>query len=184
MESTPPERRRVWHHAHMLIVFGGAPGAGKSTLARALGRALRAPVLSVDPIEAALWRAGINPDQPTGLAAYVVAEALAERQLELGVTTVIDAANYVEPGRQMWRDLAARRRAPLRWIEVVCSVEAVHRARIEARGVDILGFHTVSWSDVLRRRTETEPWTDERLVLDTAVADDHTLLARAVAHVA
>lgn len=168
----------------MLIAFGGLPGAGKSTLARALGRALRASVLSVDPIEAALWRAGIDPQQPTGLAAYVVAETIAERQLELGLTTVIDAANYVEPARQMWRDLAARQRARLGWIEVLCSVEAVHRARIEARGVDIAGFRAISWSDVLRRKTETEPWADERLVLDTAVADDDTLLGRAVAHVA
>jgi predicted kinase len=167
-----------------LIVFGGLPGSGKSTLARALGGSLRAPVLSVDPIEAALWRAGIDPKQPTGLAAYVVAEALAERQLELGLITVIDAANYVEPARQMWRDLATRRRVRLRWIEVVCSVEPVHRSRIEARRVDIPGFYAVSWSDVVRRRTETEPWIDERLVLDTAVTDDQTLLARAVAHVA
>jgi len=72
----------------------------------------------------------------------------------------------------------------LRWIEVVCSIEAVHCSRIGARGVDIPGFYAVSWSDVLRRRTETDTWTDERLVLDTAVTDDHTLLARAVAHVA
>jgi len=42
----------------------------------------------------------------------------------------------------------------------------------------------VSWADVLRRRTETDPWADDRLVLDTAVADDHTLLARAAAYVA
>jgi predicted kinase len=103
--------RRRRNLSLMLIVFGGLPGVGKSTLARGLGRSLHAPVLSVDPIEAALWRAGIAPQQPTGLAAYVVAEALAERQLEIGLTTVIDAANYVEPGRQMWRDLAARQSA-------------------------------------------------------------------------
>jgi predicted kinase len=168
----------------MLIAFCGLPGAGKSTLARALGRSLRSPVLSVDPIEAALWRAGIDHDQPTGLAAYVVAETLAEQQLELGLTVVIDAANYVELGRQMWRDLAARQRVKLRWIEVVCTIEAVHRVRIEARGVNIPGFYAVSWADVLRRRTETDPWADDRLVLDTAVADDHTLLARAAAYVA
>jgi predicted kinase len=81
---------------------------------------LRAPVLSVDPIEAALWRAGIARDEPTGLAAYVVAEAPAERQLELGLSAVIDASNYIEGDRQMWRALATRHNVPLCWIEVVC----------------------------------------------------------------
>jgi predicted kinase len=106
-----------------------------SAFARALGRALHAPVLSVDPIEAALLRAGIDRAQPTGLAAYVVADALAERQLDLGLSSIVDAANYVEPGRRMWRDLAARRGVPLRWIELFCSDEAAHRARLEARSV-------------------------------------------------
>src|SRR4051812_6127862 len=146
----------------MLIALAGLPGVGKSTFARALGRSLRAPVLSVDPIEAALFRSGVDRAQPTGLAAYVVAAALAEQQLELGLPAIVDAANYVEPGRQMWRDLAARRTLPLRWIELVSSNEATHRARLESRGVDIPGFHAVTWADVLRRRAETEPWADER----------------------
>ena len=168
----------------MLIAFAGLPGAGKSTLARAVGRELRAPVLSVDPIEAALLRAGVHREQPTGLAAYVVAEALAERQLELGLTTVIDAANYVEPGRQMWRDLAARKGAVLRWIEVVCSDEVAHRARVEGRGVDIPGFHAVSWEDVVRRRRETEAWADERLVVDTARGEERERVERVLAFLA
>lgn len=165
----------------MLIALAGLPGVGKSTFARALGRALHAPVLSVDPIEAALFRAGVDREQPTGLAAYVVADALAERQLEIGLTAVIDAANYVEPARQMWRDLAARQRVPLRWIELVSSNEAAHRAQLEARGVDIPGFHAVTWADILRRRTETEPWEDERLVLDTVVPIEE-LIERALAY--
>ncbi len=168
----------------MLIVFGGLPGAGKSTLARALGRSLRAPVLSVDPIEAALWRAGMDARQPTSVAAYAIAEAIAESQLLLEITTVIDAANYAEPARRIWRDLAIRLGKPLRWIEVVCSVEAVHRARIESRPVEIPGFYKVSWMDVLRRMAETEPWTDERLVLDTAFTDHDALVSRTLAYVA
>jgi predicted kinase len=167
--------------ALVLIALAGLPGVGKSTFARALGRSLRAPVLSVDPIEAALLRSGIDRAQPTGLAAYVVAAALAERQLEIGLTTIVDAANYVEPGRQMWRELAAQRSVPLRWIELLCSDEAAHRARLEARGAYIPGFHVVTWADVLRRRAETEPWTDERLVVDTA-APIEDLVARALAY--
>lgn len=45
----------------MLIVVSGLPGAGKSVLADALGPRLGAAVLSVDPIEAAIWRWGISP---------------------------------------------------------------------------------------------------------------------------
>lgn len=165
----------------MLIALTGLPGVGKSTFARVLGRALHAPVLSVDPIEAALFRAGIARDQRTGLAAYVVADALAERQLEIGLKVIIDAANYVEPGRQTWRDLAARRNVPLRWIELVSSDEAAHRVRLEGRGVDIPAFYEVIWADVLRRRAETDPWSDERLILDT-VAPLEKLVERALTY--
>jgi hypothetical protein len=82
----------------------------------------------------------------------------------------------------MWRDLAARRKVPLRWIEVISSDDAAHRARLETRGVDILGFHEVTWADVLRRRAETDPWKDGRLVLDT-VAPVGKLVERALAYV-
>jgi pantothenate kinase-related protein Tda10 len=37
-----------------LIVVSGAPGTGKSTIAAALGAALRFPVLSLDPIKETL----------------------------------------------------------------------------------------------------------------------------------
>jgi predicted kinase len=53
----------------VLIVFTGLPGTGKSTLALAVGRALGVPVLSVDPIESAMLRAGVVRSFETGLAA-------------------------------------------------------------------------------------------------------------------
>jgi predicted kinase len=165
----------------MLIALAGLQGAGKSTFARMLGRALPAPVLSVDPIEAALFRAEIDRTQPTGLAAYFVAAALAERQLELGLTTIVDASNYIEGDRQMWRDLAARLGVALRWIEIVCSDERVHRSRLEARGVDIAGFYAVTWDDVQRRVAETDAWKDERLLIDTIEPQDANL-SRTIAY--
>jgi hypothetical protein len=102
----------AWHHrsaeedASVLIVMAGLPGSGKSAVAEAVGRALKLPVLSVDPIEAAMCRAGIERTQPIGLAAYVVAEAVAGDILALGQSVVVDAVNAVEPARQMWRELA------------------------------------------------------------------------------
>ena len=56
-----------------LIVMAGLSGAGKSTIGEIVGARLGATVVSVDPIESAILRAGIDADQPTGLAAYLVA---------------------------------------------------------------------------------------------------------------
>ena len=74
----------------MLVVTAGLPAAGKSTIAEVVGNRLGLPVLSVDPIEAAILSAGIDAEQPTGLAAYLVAEAMAESVLadgEVRITT-------------------------------------------------------------------------------------------------
>ena len=65
----------------MLIAMAGLPGAGKSTIAEQLAARLGVPVVSVDPLESAILSAGIDDDQPTGLAAYLVAEQIAEAVL-------------------------------------------------------------------------------------------------------
>ena len=75
----------------------------------------------MDPIEAAILRAGIDSDQPTGLAAYLVAETMAEQVLLSGHSVVVDAVNAVEPARLQWRDLAERCGVKLRVVETVCS---------------------------------------------------------------
>ena len=151
----------------MVIVMSGLPGSGKSTLAEALARRLPAPVVSVDPIEAAMWRAGVDRAQPTGLAAYVVAEAVAEGIVELGQAVVIDAVNDVPEARDQWRGLAGRHGVPVRFIEVVCSDRDLHRRRLEQRKRSIEGFAEPTWDSVEARRANFEAWPDERLVLDT-----------------
>ena len=55
----------------VLIAMAGLPGAGKSTIAEIIGARLGASIVSVDPIESAILSAGINADEPTGLAAYL-----------------------------------------------------------------------------------------------------------------
>jgi predicted kinase len=167
--------------APVLVAMGGLPGAGKSHLATALGAALGAPVVSVDPIEAAMWRAGVARDQPTGLAAYVVAEEVAAGVLALGQTVIVDAVNDVEPARDQWRGLAAAHGVDLRFIEVVCSDPALHRRRLTGRRRGLDGFPEPSWADVERRRAGFEAWPDSRLVVDSA-ADHETNLATALAH--
>ena len=62
----------------ILILVSGLPGAGKSTLAEGLGRALGCPVFAKDWLEAALWRSGVRREQGSGWAGYELLTALAE----------------------------------------------------------------------------------------------------------
>lgn len=166
-----------------LIVMSGLPGSGKSTIAAGLSKALAAPVVSVDPIEAAMWAAGIARDQ-TGIAAYQVARAVASENLKLGQTVLIDAVNPVEAARDMWRETAAARAVPLHFIEVQCRDVQVHQARIAQRVRNIQGMAEVTWADVQKRREEYEAWTGPRLVLDTTVRAPPDLIAKAMAYLA
>lgn len=117
----------------MLIVMAGLPAAGKSTIAEVIGNRMGVPVVSVDPIEAAILSAGIDADQPTGLAAYLVAEAFADAVLTGGGSIIVDAVNAVNPAREQWVKLAERQKADIRFIEVICSDGELHGERLAAR---------------------------------------------------
>jgi predicted kinase len=151
----------------MLVVVSGLPGVGKSAVADAVGRHLGAAVLSVDPIEAAIMRSGIERSFETGLAAYEVVAALAEEQLRLGLSAVADAVSGLEVARDMWRRAAGRTRSAMPVIEVVCSDEDLHRRRLAARRRSIEGFPEPPWQEVVARHDEWEPWPEARLVLDS-----------------
>lgn len=145
----------------MLVVMAGLPGTGKSTVAEAVGAQLGMPVVSVDPIESAILSAGIDADQPTGLAAYLVAETIAEAVVSGGAGVVVDAVNAVEPAREQWVRLAARRGTTIRFVEVICSDEGVHRARLEARGRQLAHLAEPTWHAVEQSLDEWEDWGGE-----------------------
>lgn len=166
-----------------LVVLAGLPGSGKSTLAEGLSRHFSLPLLSVDPIEAAMWRGGLPRDR-TGIAAYVVAQALAEEHLRLGHSILIDAVNPVEAPRAAWRNLAAKYRADLTIIECICMDETTHRRRIETRMRGIEGMTEITWAEVEKRRTGYEAWTDTRLTLDTSAQPPERLLVEAIRYLA
>ncbi len=160
--------------APRLIVFGGLPGVGKTTLARALARRLGAAGLRIDAIEQAIRDAGVLAGE-VGTAGYRVAHALAEAHLGQGLSVVADCVNPVADSRQGWRDLAARAGAGLTEIAVVCSDSAEHRRRVETRPVDIPGLVAPRWADVVAR--VVVPWPEAHLVVDTALGPPERSIA-------
>ncbi|MCS0500702.1 AAA family ATPase [Protaetiibacter mangrovi] len=143
----------------MLIVMAGLPAAGKSTIAEVVGNRMGVPVVSVDPIEAAILSAGIGADQPTGLAAYLVAEAFADAVLTGGGSVVVDAVNAVSPAREQWVKLAERQRSEVRFIEVVCSDEVLHHQRLTARAERLRSSALPGAFAVEQSLDEWEEWT-------------------------
>ena len=117
-----------------LVVIGGAPATGKTTLALALGASLDLPVLTKDDIKEALAEPFATGDRDwsrqLGVAAYSVLFAVAERILAAGNGLVLET-NF----RSGISDAPLRalvRLAPT--VVIVCRIpDALRRNRFEAR---------------------------------------------------
>jgi predicted kinase len=164
----------------VLTVLAGLPGTGKSTLAVRVGAALPGALLAVDTVDHALHSYQVSEPRP-GYAAYGVVAALAGVQLALGQSVVVDAVNPIQAARDIWVDLAARARVPLRVLEVVCRDEAEHRRRVQRR-VDA-GVHGVpDWAKVQQVKAVYEPYAGLRLLVDTSRPGDPLAAVLAYLH--
>jgi predicted kinase len=158
-----------------MVIFSGLPGSGKSTLAEALGKRVQWPLFSVDPIESAMLRSGCAKSFETGLAAYLVVEALVVEQLKLGLSVLIDAVNSVQEARDMWYALAGKHEATLYIVECILPAD-LHRKRIEARVRGLHGIPEVTWEQVEEGRETFLPWKEKRLVVDTSQVKEENIV--------
>jgi len=152
----------------VLIVLGGLPGTGKTTVARNLSRRLGAVHIRIDTIEQAMRDAGAVTG-PMDDRGYRIAYAVAGDNLRLGRVVIADSVNPVAITRDAWRTVAEQAGVRAIEVEIVCSDTAEHRRRVETRPTDISGLALPAWNDVLLRHYE--PWDSADLVVDTAGRD-------------
>jgi predicted kinase len=149
----------------MLIVLSGLPGVGKTTIARQLARAMGAVHVRIDSIEQSLRTAGWKVESE----GYAVAHAVAEDNLQLGLTVIADCVNPWPLTRSEWRSVADRAGVRVIEVEIICSDTDEHRRRVESRRADLADHRLPTWAEVLGR--DYRAWNGQRLVIDTAGRD-------------
>ena len=95
-----------------LVLVGGAPGSGKTTLAVELATRLQLPLLAKDDIKEALGDVlgtrDLGWSRQLGAATYAVMEAIAARSLAGGAGLILEA-NFTRERSEHWlRGLAER----------------------------------------------------------------------------
>ncbi|WP_425090787.1 AAA family ATPase [Tropicimonas sp. S265A] len=147
----------------VLIVFGGRPGTGKSTIAQTLSAQVGAVLLEIDQIEAPL-KARLGPD--IGPLGYNVSYQVATANLDLGHVVIADCVNPIAVTRNAWISTAMGCDATLVQVNVECNDPHEHRRRIEKRLIDRPMQGLPDWNSVQAR--QVDEWPDADVTLDTA----------------
>jgi aminoglycoside phosphotransferase family enzyme/predicted kinase len=174
-----------------LILVGGGPGTGKSTLAEGVGSAMRSPVLSSDEIRKELagitheTRAVAEPDSgiyTADMTERTYAELLDEAAslLAHGETVVCDASWSSGEHRAAAREVGARLGADV--VEIECGLDpAVAKERIVRRSASPWTVSDATPEIVDHMASIHDPWPEAKMI-DTSVPAQ-TCRAQALRHV-
>lgn len=162
-----------------MIVIGGVPGAGKSTLAKELSKELNIPAFSKDELEAAVSRRGLCNNKETKGVGFEIMAVLAKNQIENNNSAIFDFIASKSRIMEQWPELLE---SEIKYIECICSNEDIHRERIQSRNRNIEGWYELVWEDVLTIRKYFQPLMDDRLILDS-VNDLNENVAKAIEYV-
>ncbi len=147
-----------------MIVIGGVPGTGKSTLAKALSKELNIPAFSKDELEAAIARKGLCNSKEMRGVGFEIMSVLAKNQIENKNSAIFDFIASKSRVTEQWPELLE---IEIKYIECICSNEEIHIERIQLRNRNIEGWYELVWEDVLRIKNVFKPLKSDRLILDS-----------------
>ena len=117
-----------------LLQMAGAPGSGKSALARLIGRCTGAVVIDKDVLKTAALDANVA-EQHAGEAAYEAFLALADHMLGQGLSVILDSPSFWETIPPKGSAIATKREVRYYFIECLCpdDIEIARRLRERPR---------------------------------------------------
>ncbi|MGE3271485.1 MAG: AAA family ATPase [Chloroflexota bacterium] len=153
----------------VLVVMAGAPGSGKSYLARTLSLVLDARLIQTDAVRKELFPEPTYAHQEAA-AVYQACHRQIAAALANGERVVFDGTNLREGPRRTLYALADHAGATL-LIVVAYASEAVirERLRMRAAGHDPADHSDADWSVYLRLRGTAEPVLRPHIIANTAV---------------
>ncbi len=154
-----------------LVILGGLPAVGKSTVASALNEAGRFAYVRIDSIEQTLRASGEMGPHGVQAAGYTVGYAACGDLLDSGNDVLVECVNPIEVTRAAWREVAETHGAALIEVELYCSDPEAHRRRAESRVVNVPGLKLPDWQAIQAR--EYEAWDSADLRIDTSTASPH-----------
>ncbi|MBO0728967.1 MAG: AAA family ATPase [Acidimicrobiaceae bacterium] len=170
--------RHLDRGAPRLVLVGGLPGTGKSTLAAALADRLGYAVLSTDELRHQLEPGGGGDGYRTGLyrpevtaATYRALLDQAGRALAMGELVILDASWSDARWRRQAAETAAHRDATL--VELVCEVPApIAEERIRLRRAAGAGASDATAAIARRMAADADPWPTAHRVETAGPVDD------------
>lgn len=158
-----------------IIIIGGLPGTGKTTIANNLANAMGSVTYTKDLLEAAVVRSGLaNANELKGVG-YELLKTLALNCFNSGNSPILDCIAPAQRVSLYWEDLLE---LPIKYLECTCSNESLHQQRLESRERGIEGWYELTWQDVLGIKQQYKPFQKSRLILDSVDSlDENTIKA-------